>query len=232
VSTDVEADLMAAGIEAVERFSGDDRFETAAAVTEEIVSASSAEEVAVFVTEGINPDPLRGWPDAVAVSSLAAFLEQGLLLVHRDQAPEATLAALSDLAVTRATIVGGEAAVAVVVESAVSDPNGDGSDDVIVDRIAGDTRYDTSAAVAEAAVEAGASPASVWLATGSFWADALAAGPAGGILVLVRGSATSTAAADEWLTAHLDELEWLRIAGGPAAVTPAAAEHLDQLVSF
>ena len=58
----VEADLKAAGVTTVERIAGADRFATAAEVAGRLSDKSS-----VFVVEGADADPRRGWPDAISV---------------------------------------------------------------------------------------------------------------------------------------------------------------------
>lgn len=92
-----------------------------------------------------------------------------------------------------------------------------------VRRLAGATRYGTSAAVADEALERGADPATTWVASGLAFPDALvAAASAGqdqGVLLLVDGqrleSSKETAG---WLQEHAADIHALRIAGGPSAV--------------
>ncbi len=184
VGSGVVADLWAMGLE-VERIAGADRFDTAARIARRVGGAR------VYVTEGANADPSRGWPDAVAVSALAALQRRPVLLATKDVLPPASRQAVLDLGVTHATMVGGPNAVGAGVHWALEDPAGDGSHRVVVDRVHGDDRWATSVAVAERALAAGAVPAHTWLATGLAWPDALAAGPAvarrGGVLLLAHG---------------------------------------------
>lgn len=176
----VVADLRDAGVADVERVAGVSRFDTARLVAERVGGT------AVYVVEGSNPDPARGWPDAVAVSGLAALQRRPILLVTRDTLPPETAAALGALGATSATIVGGTAAVSTSVADRIA------AQVSTVERVAGASRYDTSAQLAERATAAGATVATVWVATGRSWPDALAAGPAaaaeGSVLVLVDGT--------------------------------------------
>ena len=206
----VEADLREAGVGTVERLAGDTRWATAA----EIARRVGGNEV--YVVEGLNPDPNRGWPDAVSVSPLAAFQERPILLVSQGELPPATAGALDDLRVRRATIVGGEGAVSGAVAGQIAALGVD------VTRVAGDSRYATSALLADLAVAAGMSPQRAWLPTGNNWPDALAAAPAvaadGGVMLLVNGSdLNGSPQSRDWVAGHaVDEAI---IVGGTGAVT-------------
>jgi hypothetical protein len=99
-----------------------------------------------------------------------------------------------------------------------------------VTRVAGLTRYATSAALADVAVTAGARSGRPWLATGRNWPDALAAGPAaaadGGVLVLVDGHG---------LDGSPDTRDWVRgvavdraaLVGGLGVIRPSAASEAE-----
>jgi putative cell wall-binding protein len=218
----VEA-LADAGI-ATERLAGATRFETAAVIARHL----GADAADVYVVEGQHDDPARGWPDAVAVSGLAALQQRPVLLTLRDATPAATLEALTDLGTARVTIIGGEAAVSRRAAAALADPGGDGVGTVALHRLAGSTRYETSARVADRALAAGVTTHDVWAATGRSWPDALTAGPAaaaqGGPLLLVDGAAASPAA-DGWLDANRP-VQRLHLAGGTAAISQAMADRL------
>lgn len=137
----------------------------------------------VYVVEGGDVDPSRGWPDAVAVSSSAALLQRPVLLVTTEDVPDATRDFFTEHDVQRAIIVGGEAAVSGGAEQELAG--------LVVDvqRLVGADRFATSRQVADVVVREGASARATWFATGANWPDALAAGPAaaaqGGVLLLV-----------------------------------------------
>lgn len=217
LSSDVAAALADLGV-AVERVAGATRFDTAAAVA----GALGEEAPDVYVVEGIDADPSRGWPDAVAASALAALQRRPILLAETDVIPQATLAAMAELETTRATVVGGEAAVSRRAQAMLADPDGDGTGQVALHRISGATRYETSAAVADRVMAAGATTHRVWVATGADWPDALAAGPAAArdnapLLLVPPRSLADAPAARDWLAGHLP-LPHVTVAGGPAAV--------------
>ncbi len=212
LSAKVDDDLRAAGVRTVRRIAGANRFETAQRIAAELGAD------AVYVVEGANADPRRGWPDAVAVSALAAAQQRPILLVERDRLPSETRSALRSLAPSRATIVGGTAAVNDAVAKAVDAEAG------TVNRISGRTRYETSAAVGEASKQAGLTPANTWFATGDDWPDSLSASPAvartGGILLLVDSDRLDDSPpARDWLVRHRSVLESITLVGGTKAIS-------------
>lgn len=184
LSEQVEADLVAAGVEEVVRLAGHDRFATAARVAETVSTLVGGLEAA-YVVEGAHADPDRGWPDAVSASGLSAFTGRPVLLVTAERLPGATAQALEALGVGRVAIVGGAASVSPAVEEEIA------ARGIDTERLAGATRFETGLAVVQAAEAAGADGARPWLATGRNWPDALAAGAAaardGGVLALVDG---------------------------------------------
>lgn len=199
----------------VTRVGGDTRFHTAA----DIARILGGDEV--YVTEGVDPDPSRGWPDAVSVSPLASFQQRPILLVSTDTLPDATAAVLDGRS---ATIIGGEVAVSEEVEDAIADATGSA-----VSRIAGDDRYRTSLAVSRVARDAGMDPATSWVATGEKFPDALAAGPAiaarGGVLILVASSGVPSATADYVHEVNL-VLEGFHLVGGEVVIPPSVVDGL------
>jgi hypothetical protein len=225
LSTAVEDALKAMGL-TTDRIAGTNRFHTAGLIADRVPATTA------YVTEGANPDPRRGWPDAVAVSGLASFEQRPILLVTRDAVPAETAAAMGRLAVTEAVVVGGEAAVSAATATALGDPDGDGTSQVTVTRESGPSRFATSVKIAERSVAAGASTLDLWFATGLSFPDALTAGPAvarsGGVLALVHGQ--DVAGGPEvyaWLET-LDDDDVLRawFVGGTAAISDAVAAKL------
>lgn len=205
--------------EEVFRFNGANRFDTAARIAN-FLTGGNVERA--YVVEGSNPSPLRGWPDAVAVSGLAAFQQVPILLVNRDELPTDTSDALRNLGVDEVTVVGGPVAVADGTLNAI---------DVVVDRVSrvsGETRYDTSAAVVELSLEAGMWIRSTWIATGENFPDALVAGAVvgrdGGILQLLPGSdVTSAVNAFGFFEELADGVSRTFLLGGPVAISEASA---------
>jgi putative cell wall-binding protein len=223
VSPQVEAELAAAGL-AVERIAGANRFETA-----RLVAARVGGRGAAYLVEGLNADPGRGWPDAVAVGALAAHEGRPILLATRDSLPGPTAEALRDAGTGFVTIVGGQGAVSEDVAAAVA------SLGITVDRLAGRTRYETSHVVATRAVQAGMSPQRKWLATGRNFPDALAAASAvaadGGVLLLIDGQTLDASpGARDWLgrePAH----SVVRLVGGQGAISTAVEQQVRRLTA-
>lgn len=201
----------------VRRLAGANRHGTAAAVARELGAARE-----VYVAEGGNADPARGWPDAVSAAAAAASAHAPLLLVERNRLPEETLAALDDVGAERIVIVGGVAAVSEEVEQQLA------ATGRTVERIAGTDRYDTSARVATRIP----SRESLWLATGTNWPDSLTAAAAaaavgGPVLLVPGGDLDDSPAAREWLEEQDIAAPRIRIAGSRDAVsehTVAGAE--------
>lgn len=206
--------VRARGVATVRRVAGANRYDTARLVSGELPRNGNA-----FLVEGAHADPARGWPDAVAVSALAAATRRPVLLVERDRLPPETARALRDGGIDRVTVVGGAASVAQTVVDEVAELG------VSVTRVAGANRYATSAAVADAALAAGTSAATVWLATGSNWPDSLAAGPAaataGALLLLTDGRLLDASPeAGAWLQAHRDSIQALTLLGSGDVLSP------------
>ena len=214
LSAEVEAQLRSAGVTTVRRVAGATRYETSAAIAREVGGAS------VFLASG------EDFPDAAAVSALAAHLQRPVLLTGRDVLPSATARALDELGATAVTVVGGPAAVA----EAVAARAGSGRD---LDRLAGPDRYATSAAIAEASLPGATAHADLtasrpWLATGRAFPDALSAGPAaaraGHVLLLADPRTLAASPATRtWLRAHAQEYADVVAVGGPDVVSPVVA---------
>ncbi len=219
LSQAVEDELMTMGL-TIDRLAGANRFDTAKLISARVPSTT------VYVTEGINVDPNRGWPDAVAVSGLASFERRPILLVAQDKAPQATLDALTALNATDVVVVGGEGAVSAATVAQLE------STGATVIREAGASRFGTSVEIAERSMAAGASTFDLWFATGLSFPDALAAGPAvakaNGILLLVHGTRVTGGAEVYGFLNGLEDDDVLRatFVGGPGALTDEVANAL------
>ncbi|MFT5223921.1 MAG: putative cell wall-binding protein, partial [Glaciecola sp.] len=126
-----------------------------------------------------------------------------------------------------ATVVGGPGAVSTAVLQDIRTLVGSAN------RIAGNSRYETSYQVALVARDAGMSVTSMWLATGENFPDALAAGAAvakeGGIMLLVHGSNyASSPRVSDWLYSLRNEIESVTIAGGTGAVSASVEARVRQ----
>jgi len=204
VPAHVEAALAAYADRGVSRLAGTDRYATAAAV-----SAAGWPETATTVYVATGAD----YPDALAGAAAAGREDAPLLLVG-ETVPAVTAAELERLDPDRIVVLGGAVAVPAGVEQALR------ATGAVVERLAGEDRYGTAAAVAASAPPGG----SVYLATGTDFPDALTAAPAavqdGGEVLLVGAGGISAAT-----SARLDAADPRRIVllGGTAAV-PADVE--------
>lgn len=228
LSSAVDEGLRQAGVAEVTRLAGADRFATARLIADSVTAGAVARHV--YIVEGADPDPGRGWPDAVSVAGLAAQQGRPILAVTTSSLPAATRQAVRDLEVEAATIIGGPAAVSEAVADALR------AEGVQVNRLAGTTRYQTSTEVARFAVSAGADPALTWLATGRSFADALAAGPAvaaaGGVLHLLDGQdLDGSPPARDWVATRACDLTTVTLVGGEAAISERVAGEVAATVA-
>lgn len=199
-----------------ERVSGDDRYETAAAISERGFADGSAESV--VLTRG------TGYADALTGSALAADKEAPLLLTQVDRVPAATLEELQRVLGEEGTIyvLGGSSAVSdevVEVIGSIEDT------DYTVERIEGENRYETAIAVA-GQIE---SDGPVLVGTGTDYPDALSAGAAAGaeegVVLLTRGEHLPQAVAT-----YLEDVEGdIYAIGGPAAVALEDVETVEDI---
>ncbi len=222
VSPDVDAALEEAGV-TVRRLAGADRYATAVAAVTEAGLPPTGE---VVLASG------QDFPDAVAAGALAASPDRlPALLTARDVLPAATEQALSDLGVRSVTILGGSVAVSPAVEARLTELG------YPVTRLSGPTRYHTSVAVADAALQraaAGAHP--VVFATGANFPDALSAGALAArldaTLVLVpRDDLDQAPAVGGYLADRRQRFTGGVLVGGTVAVSETTAEQLRAVLS-
>jgi putative cell wall-binding protein len=212
--------------EDVRRIFGADEPSTAARVAAEVRAHTGQRDVLVAL--GSHPDEGSAWPDALTAGSHGALTGQPVLLVDRDGLPDVTRTALEEA--DTVTIVGGSAA----ISPAIAEEIGDVVDDVR--RLSGADRFATAAAVADDLLDRGdAAVDRLWAATGSNYADALAAAAAlshtGELLILVDGrGGKGDASVDDWFTDRAEEVSSALVVGGTQAVSSAAAERLAERI--
>ncbi|HZW43639.1 MAG TPA: cell wall-binding repeat-containing protein, partial [Dermatophilaceae bacterium] len=119
----------------------------------------------VFIATG------RDFPDALAGTAAAAAQHAAILLTSPTSLPSGTATALSALAPSSITILGGTGAVSAAVETQL------GAYTPTVTRLSGSDRYATAAAIATSAFP---SATGVFITTGAGFADALTGGPVAG----------------------------------------------------
>jgi len=190
----------------VTRVAGTDRIATAVAVSQDSFPAGNAG--AVVLARGDD------YPDALVGGPLAAAKNAPLLLTEGSTLPAATASEIKRVLPAGGTVyvLGGTSAVPATVASQLT------SLGYSVVRYSGADRYATAVAVAKAL----GTPATVLLATGTNFPDALAAGPAAahvhGAILLTNGSTVPTETA-----AYLAGAHTTYAIGGPAAAAVPSA---------
>jgi hypothetical protein len=159
-----------------ERLSGNDRYETAAAVAQRVKAENRAGSTVLLTTGENFPDAVTagGWPgDAVIVLTRSTSL------------PTASRNIINQAWVTKVYAIGGTTAIS---EALLTEIRGLGK---TVERISGSNRYATSVAVSTASVSA-TSVRDLWVASGTSFADQLIAAAGarrtGGAFMLVAPS--------------------------------------------
>ncbi len=213
VTMSMGTDLEALPGASVSRRAGDDRFETATAIS----AASFDPGGTVFVATG------RAFPDALAAGPLARALHAPVLLVEPESVPSAVVAELERLEPTQVVVLGGEGAVSPAVTGRLAEVTG-----IEPIRLAGLDRYETAADVSAAGWSPGVD--TVFVATGLAAPDALA----GGALAGTMGAPlllTHTPSLSEASRAELVRLEPRRVIvlGGAAAVSDEVVAELGEL---
>jgi putative cell wall-binding protein len=226
ISDAVAADLTERGYR-VARFAGDTRFATARKLAE---AAGPAETGEVVLTLGARHESGPGWPDAVAAGTLAASRDNlPLLLTAHDHLPDATAEALRDLEADRVLVVGGEAAIAPAVMSELEALG------LSAERLAGATRYETSARLAREALQRNQrSTQSLVVATGEDFPDALAAGALAGALeapLVLTPSAELAETTGQFVRDHQDTWGHGMLVGGASAASETVEIQLEAALS-
>jgi murein DD-endopeptidase MepM/ murein hydrolase activator NlpD len=194
----------------VHRLSGDDRYQTAVAISKRFGAGVPILYVATAAD----------FPDALTAAAAAAHLGGPLLLTRADVLPDVVRAEIARLAPKRIVVAGGESVVGADVydDLATMTPS--------ITRLGGSDRYETGALLIS---DAFTSATQAFVATGRDFPDALAASAAAGYLgapvYLVDGQ---SAIAPTYATASMASLGvgTVRIAGAAGAVSLAMETDL------
>jgi len=195
---------------------GADRYETAGmAATTAFTTADT-----VVLASGTS------FPDALAASALAGDLDAPVLLLDGDSVPAGTATAYATLKPTKVVVVGGTGRIS---DAALARLTGGTAQ---VDRVAGTDRWQTAAQVASRLSGVGeiGGERTAFLAVGSGFADAVAAGPAAyaGTLPVLLTETDGLPAATE--SALRDEgIEHIVVLGGENAVNSATVAQVEAL---
>ncbi|CAN5409896.1 hypothetical protein BH23ACT9_BH23ACT9_28330 [soil metagenome] len=195
----------------VERVAGQDRVATALAIAESVVAArGDVDEVLLAAADG--------FADALPAAAHAAANGGIVLLTDGQQLDARVEALLDDLGDVPVTVMGGEAAVSTEVLDALT------ARGLPVQRVEGDSRYETAVALAEAAETVSDT---VVLATGGDFPDALAgaahAARSGAPVLLVGDSIPEAVRAH--LVANAEVIDRIFVLGGDGAVSPAVLDE-------
>jgi putative cell wall-binding protein len=202
VSSSVETALKdLAGSGGVVRLDGADRSSTAAEVADYAFPSGAK---TVYVATGLN------FPDALAGAAVASGAGAPVLLTAPGSLPAVTAKALKDLKPSTVVLLGGTASVSAAVASQIETATG-----ATVSRWSGPDRYSTAVAISQHAFK---SAATVYLATGRNFPDALAGAPLGGPLLLVPSDGLPSGVSAEIARLHPTRII---ILGGWGAVSPA-----------
>jgi len=200
----------------VTRLSGYDQYETAAEIADYLHTMNPEISGKAVIAYGGN------FPDALAISSWAAYQGIPILLTERAQLPAATKTALQDLNVSETIIVGGTAVVSSQVEAQLTG----------VKRYAGIDQYQTGIAIAKGL---GNNFNTIYLATGDNFPDALAgsalAARTGSPIILVDKYLNSTAVTN-FLADHNLNIKNASILGGTAVITPTVWEKITRFFTL
>lgn len=189
-----------------QRLSGSDRYATTAAITKRTYPKTAD---TVILANGLD------FPDSLSAAALSAKLGAPMLLTAPGSIPAVTAGELDRLRPKRILLIGGTGVVSKSVETAAKRR----AKSVV--RLGGADRYETAVAISKFGWS---SSSEVFVATGTGYADALAAAAAAGTLkapvLLVPGTAAS---APQSVTRELTRLKVksVRIAGGTGAVSSA-----------
>lgn len=154
------------------RIAGDTRLETSLAIAKRVRQKSTASDTLIVAT-GFN------YADALSVSPFAFAYNSPIFLCDSNGLSADAVSYISGAGFKRAILVGGTAAVPERVKHQLTSA---GISSGSITRLAGATRYETSAKIMSYAVNAGMNVSNVYLATGKNFPDALAAGPVAGKL--------------------------------------------------
>lgn len=200
------------------RTSGSDRYQTAVATAQSFAPFAPGTGT-VYLTSG------QAFPDALGAGALAAEIGAPVLLTSPASLPDAVRAELLRLHPAHVKVVGGTAAVSAAVLAEV-DALAFTHDTV---RLGGADRYDTNRLLVADALD---HATTVYIAVGSNFPDALAAGPAAatvdGAVILVNGSATTLDTPTLGLLTSLGVTQ-VRLVGGTSAISTGIETQLNGL---
>lgn len=222
VSADMESQLRTAGVTTMTRYPGVDRYDTSRLVAQALSTLGTDNgKTTAFVTTG----ETGKWADALTASGPAFSAKIPVVLTTGGTLSDSASATFTGEAIKRVVLIGGTSS---VTDSVKSDIEALG---IEVERIAGATREDTAAQLANyitADADYGFTNSGVVLTGASDFGDSLCAGPYSGKVknpVLYVDDAIS-AATSGYLAAHAATIDTARIIGGTSTVPDSAIPEL------
>ncbi len=202
----------------MERFSGEDRYETAAQVAQDKFESSGE----VIIARG---DEEGDYADALGASVLAGAKYVPILLTEPENLPEHTSSAIDELEAEKAVVMGGTGAISAGVEAELEDKG------LEVERHEGARRYETAARVARQADERGRLADHAFIVNAEATADALIAGSAAyrDLAPVLQVEEDKIPAATEEALADL-EIEEVYLVGGSAVISSEEKADLEDIV--
>lgn len=211
-------DSLAAQGYSVRRVAGADRYDTSRRVAVDAF-AGAPDEISAWLATG------RGFADALSAAATASSGDHPLILIDgaSPAVDEPTLHAFSELGITQFQVAGGPAAIGESYFASLQVAFGGG----MVYRYGGGDRYETSRLIAELSTRSfSVSTGRAFLASGTGYADALAAAPIAGLtispLLLTPGNCVPSASIASMVKIDAFHVE---LVGGPA-VLGAGVENL------
>ncbi len=219
VSDDVVQSLENLGLE-VSRVYGETRYDTANQIAAATAKQAGVQSKTAIIASGVS------FADALSISPYAYATKSPIFLADdKGTLSESTVKAIKDAGYTDFVFVGGDGR----ISDEVADQLGVSIKDV--NRLFGQTRYETSLAVAEFCVDAGLSYDGAAVATGADFADALAGGAfcghEGSVLLLAGNDEDSFASASEALSQHKYVIDNAYVLGGDGVISDATYELLE-----
>ena len=218
VSQAVENELTQMGIK-VKRIFGDMADDTA----NKIASALPRVSDTCFVTTS------WGYADALSASSFAYAKRAPIFLARYDNAclSEQTLATIKNKGFKRVIIVGGSSVVSPEVENQLAQQGIQG-----VERIFGESSYDTSLSLAQKLLDMGLRANNMGVATGVDYLDALCGSALCGRYdsVIVLADDTNTSAVSQFMSRNRAAIKSYAIFGGTAAVGEATEAEIHRVL--
>ena len=212
ISNDVVSQLKALNIE-VERVAGNMASDTANDIAQKLAKSDTA----VVATSW-------GYEDALSAASFAYAKKAPIFLANYNTATldASNIQTMKDKGVKKVYIVGGTAVVSPEVEAQLQEAG------IAVERVAGDTAYDTSAQLATKLISLGMSANNMAIATGWGYTDALAGAALCGKQnsVMVLADNTNQTAINDVVAANKHSIKNYYIFGGTSVVGEGATDAL------